>query len=114
MKRMVSWSKFLAVLSYLFFYLNVFLPVVSGAHPLGNWHLRDPLPQGNRLNGVTYGKNTFLAVGASGTIVTSGDSVNWTARSSGSTYTLYGVAYGKDTFVAVGNFGTIVTSGDGK
>ncbi|MDE2372115.1 MAG: hypothetical protein KGN16_24305 [Burkholderiales bacterium] len=38
---------------------------------------------------------------------------NWTARTSGTTQTLYGVAYGGGTYVAVGARGTIVTSPDG-
>ena len=35
---------------------------------LADWHWRNPLPQGNGLNGVTYGNGTFVVVGGSGTI----------------------------------------------
>ena len=53
------------------------------------------------LNGVTYGNNTFVAVGGS-TILTSPDGVSWTIRTSGTSYGLNGVTYGNNTFVAVG------------
>jgi subtilisin family serine protease len=81
--------------------------------PLENWHWRNPLPQGNTLNGVTYGNSTFMAVGYSGTILTSTDGASWTPRTSGTIDRLYGVTYGGGTFMAVGEAGTIVTSPDG-
>jgi len=58
--------------------------------------------------GVTYGNNTFVAVGE--TIQTSPDGVTWTPRPSGAFDALKGVAYGNNTFVAVGDNGIILQS----
>ena len=56
----------------------------------------------------------FLAVGASGTLLTSSDGTTWTSRTSGTTNDLRSVAYdGSSTIVAVGFSGTILTSSDG-
>ena len=65
------------------------------------------------LNGVTYGNNTFVAVGQSGTVRTSSDNgATWDNGTSGTTKWLYEVAYGNSTFVAVGQSGTHIHSGD--
>ena len=71
------------------------------------------------LNGVTYGNGLYVAVGDSGTILTSPaatgsllDGSIWTSRPSyGSS--LNGVTYGNGLFVAVGQSGEIFTSPDG-
>ena len=56
----------------------------------------------------------FLAVGASGTLLTSSDGTTWTAQTTGTTNALRAVAYdGSSTLVAVGWSGTILTSSDG-
>ena len=68
---------------------------------------------GNTLKGVTFGNNTFVAVGNNGAILTSSDGVTWTTRTSGSTTLLWSVGFGNNTFVVVGNGGTILTSSDG-
>ena len=90
----------------------------SGPSALDNWHVRTSGTT-NELNGITYGKGTFVAVGDD-TILTSPDGVTWTSIDSGTTASLYGVAYGNGTFVAVGSAGTglisigaILTSPDG-
>jgi hypothetical protein len=57
-------------------------------------------------------RNTFVAVGANGTILTSPDGGTWTLRASLPTNSLYGAAYGNGTFVAVGYRGAILTSPD--
>ncbi len=59
------------------------------------------------LSEVTYGNNTFVAVGWHGAILTSPDGVTWTERTSGTTESLKGVTYGNNTFVAVGGSGNI-------
>ena len=65
------------------------------------------------LKGVTYGNNTFVAVGQNGTIRTSSDNgATWDNGTSGTTKWLYEVAYGNSTFVAVGQRGTHIYSGD--
>ena len=56
------------------------------------WTLR--IPGFNDLNGVAYGDGLFVAVGNRGTILTSPDGVNWTARTSGTSNNLYAVTYG--------------------
>jgi len=60
-----------------------------------------------------YGNSTFVAVGESGTILTSSDGTTWTSRTSGTTNHLYGVTYANSTFVTVGDNATILTSSDG-
>jgi hypothetical protein len=57
------------------------------------------------LNGAAYSPalNLYVVVGASGTILTSTDSVTWTSRTSGFANELYAVAYGNGVFVAVGD-----------
>lgn len=65
------------------------------------------------LNGVTYADGTFVAVGKSGTILTSLDGRTWTIRRSGGTADLDAVARGSQSFVAVSDNGTILTSPDG-
>jgi photosystem II stability/assembly factor-like uncharacterized protein len=67
-------------------------------------------PTSNSLYGVTYGNNIFVAVGSSGTILTSPDGVTWTQQTSGTSRRLNGVTYGNNIFVAVGDISTILTS----
>ena len=55
----------------------------------------------------------FVAVGNSGTILTSSDGTSWTSPTSGTSNDLKGVTYANSTFVAVGKSGTILTSTDG-
>lgn len=65
------------------------------------------------LHYVTYGNNTFVAVGYYGNIVTSSNASNWTSRDFDTSASLQGVTYGNNIFVTVGNLGTILTSSDG-
>jgi hypothetical protein len=74
----------------------------------------------NALQKIVYGNGIFVAVGVSGTIVssTAGNLLSFTVRTSGTTQTLNDVAYGlvngtTPTWVAVGNNGTILRSTDG-
>jgi hypothetical protein len=55
----------------------------------------------------------FAAVGAGGTIATSGDGARWTAEESPTSADLTAVTFGHETLVAVGSGGTIVSSLDG-
>lgn len=71
------------------------------------------------ITGVTYGNDTFVAVGDNGAILTSSDDgVSWTYEEQKDEYccgiTFGGVTYGNGTFVAVGWDGAILTSSDGK
>ena len=87
--------------------------ISPSADPLDNWHLRNPLPQGNTLRGVTYGNGIFVAAGDNGTILTSPDGVEWQSSNPELIDSLNGVTYGNGIFVAVGDNGTILTSPDG-
>jgi hypothetical protein len=72
------------------------------------------------VKGVTYGNNTFVAVGAGGKIAHSADGIIWTAATTTAsgfgTADVNGVAYGGGKFIAVGGQDTtakIATSTDG-
>jgi photosystem II stability/assembly factor-like uncharacterized protein len=63
---------------------------------------------------VTYGNSNFVTVGNSGTIYTSSDNgITWISKTSGTTETLYEVTYDNSILVTVGGSGTILTSSDG-
>ena len=50
----------------------------------------------NNIYGIVYGNSTYVAVGASGTIITSSDNGDtWTSRTSGTSVDLYKVTYGQ-------------------
>ena len=69
--------------------------------------------QRNNLMDVTFGNNTFVAVGSSGTIVRSTDNgSSWDNATSPTSKGLFGVAFGNNTFVGVGGYGNIVRSTD--
>lgn len=57
---------------------------------------------------------TYVAVGESGTILTSATGSSWSAETSPTSSTLYAVAQGDGKLVAVGAGGTILTSVDGE
>jgi hypothetical protein len=77
-----------------------------------NWVKINP-GTGRSLYDVAWGEGKFVAVGESGTIVTStDDGQTWSQASSGSTDSLRGVAYGNGIFVAVGVSGEVLTSPD--
>ncbi len=64
------------------------------------------------LFGVAWSGTQFVAVGNSGTILTSPNGIAWTTRTSGTTNNLVDVAWSGTQFVAVGG-GIILTSPDG-
>lgn len=64
------------------------------------------------LYAITKANGLYVAVGDSGTIITSPDGVTWTARTSGTNYALNDVTWTGSEYVAVGQFGTILTSPD--
>lgn len=66
----------------------------------------------NDLYSVAFGVAGFVAVGANGTIIQSGDSAVWTTRFSGTSQPLYAVAPISGGYIAVGGGGTILTSTD--
>ena len=85
--------------------LTLHLAPVAAAGPSPDiWTWRNPLPTGNQLNSITYGKGLFVAVGANNTIVTSPDARNWSQQVAPTNCSLSGIAYspGQTLFVAVG------------
>ena len=50
----------------------------------------------------TTSSGLFIAVGASGTLLTSSDGTTWTSRTSGTTNNLSAVSYGNSILVVVG------------
>ena len=65
------------------------------------------------LTSVRWMGTQFVAVGATGTILTSPDGLVWTPRSSGTTSQLNGLAWSGKQIVAVGTGGTVMTSFNG-
>lgn len=65
------------------------------------------------LASVTWLGTQFVAVGATGTILTSPDGLAWTPRTSGTTSRLNGLAWSGRRMVAVGTAGIVVTSSNG-
>jgi hypothetical protein len=67
------------------------------------------------LYGITYGNKQYLAVGSSGAIITSPDSLNWSLQTNSvlTPCTLSAIAWGNSEFVAVGEGGWTMRSGDG-
>jgi hypothetical protein len=61
----------------------------------------------------TIAAETYLAVGDSGTILTSADGATWTSQTAGTSASLRGVAAKAGTAVAVGQHGTVLFSADG-
>ena len=41
------------------------------------WEWRNPLPQGNDLNSITFGNGRFVAVGTEGTVISSSNGRLW-------------------------------------
>ena len=76
------------------------------------WAAHDP-GISDSLTSVAFSGSIYVAVGNSGRIITSPDSINWTSRS----YSVYGflnsVIWSGSQFVAVGAGGVILTSVDG-
>lgn len=65
------------------------------------------------LRGVTFGAGRYVAVGESGSILTSTDGVFWSPAVSGTDLALHAVAHAEQGFVAVGALGTVLWSDDG-
>jgi hypothetical protein len=66
----------------------------------------------NTLKAVATSGSVFVAVGDSGTVLTSPNGTTWTLRNSGSDAALGGVANGGGVWAVVGADGTILTSSD--
>ena len=95
----------------LFWGLIVFWTNVSSAvtSPLDQWHWSNPLPQGNTLNGITFGNNIFITVGDSDAIVYS-DGKNWRTRTSVADNWLRALTFTDNILLAAGDLETILWS----
>src|SRR6266850_4866559 len=67
----------------------------------------------NTLLAVTHGTNLFVAVGETGTIITSTDGTTWTVRNSGTLASLRAIAFHQSRFIAAGDGGIVLASPDG-
>lgn len=66
------------------------------------------------LNGVVWSGSQFVAVGDTGTILTSFDGLTWIVRTSGSTDELKSIAWSGSKYAVVGGwYGTVLLSSDG-
>jgi len=77
----------------------------------GLWSVSTPVTGLNDLRGVTH-SSIFVAVGTSGTLLTSADGLAWTTQTAPSPLTNFNaITYG-GTYVAVGTGGVLLTSAD--
>ena len=76
----------------------------------GVWNRTDP--GFGPLRGVVYGRDRFVAVGDTGTVITSTNGSNWTKLEGGTQTNLWTIAFLNDQFVAAGEK-TVITSPDG-
>ncbi len=105
-------GKFLAKASYYDEVPNAkFLSSVDGV----NWTVLSNTGAAlGRVSGIAYGAGTYVGVGGYGSILTSPDTLTWTAREALVTdYELSGVAGNGSTLVTVGAGGTILSSSNG-
>lgn len=93
-------------------FLLILLVQATLADPLTVWHSREPLPTGNTLNGIAYGKGRFIAVGNSGTILASSNGVDWACCPSGVNPDLTAIAFANGRFLVGGKAGLMLYSDD--
>jgi hypothetical protein len=89
------------------------LSFTLGAHAQDTWSSVTNATAAD-LWGICWGDHKFVAVGQSGTVLTSDDGTSWTSRTSDSTEWLLAVTYSADLklYVVVGDHGTVLTSTD--
>lgn len=94
--------------------LAVALTASSGAsQPCGSWQWANPLPQGNNLTDVAYGRGVYVAVGDAGSVLFSRDAKAWEVVQIGTALGLRAVSWSDGLFTAVGDAGTVALSPDG-
>ena len=76
-------------------------------------HNYDPTTSTTSTDNTTTSIGLFVAVGTTGTILTSPVGRTWTSRTPETLNHLQGNTYANSTFVTVGDNGTILTSSDG-
>lgn len=65
------------------------------------------------LNDIYYANSMYIAVGKTGTIMTSFNGENWSYQTSTVTYDLNKIIYDGTYWIAIGNHGIIITSSNG-
>lgn len=88
--------------THLFFTLT-FLFMSSICYGELTWHSVKPYPMTNSINEITYGNGFYVAVGDSGTIITSVDSKKWELQESGTDYKLESIIYANGCFLVIGS-----------
>ena len=100
-----------------FFYITLLASAFTDVVVPDNWRWRNPLPNSNLLAGVAYGKETYVAVGELGAIISSVNGTVWVKSNTDITKSLHKVAFSDNRFVAVGEdigtYDVILTSTDG-
>ncbi|MCL5096060.1 MAG: hypothetical protein M1608_00700, partial [Candidatus Omnitrophica bacterium] len=77
------------------------------------WQAMEPRPTDNDLQGVCCFSNRWVVTGGGGTILTSNNGTNWTARPTSTSAFLSSVTAFPYGWVAAGDLGTLLTSPDG-
>jgi hypothetical protein len=72
-----------------------------------------PLAGGDIIYAMAFGNNLFIAAGASGKMMTSTDSINWTTRNSGTTAQINTLNYGNNFWVYGAGVGIFAISTNG-
>jgi hypothetical protein len=91
------------------------LLIATVAVAQNGWTVRNPTPTDALINQITYGAGKFVAVGNSGTVLTSDDGITWTEQPRlAERPTLSCVVFGNAVFVALDQLGTSYTSPDGR
>jgi len=100
---------------YYFILISIFsLTVISCAKKDDDSSSSDNSTSSDNSSSSSSSSGVFLAVGTSGTLLTSPDAITWTSRTSGTSNYLRSFAFDdNNTGVVVGNSGTILTSNDG-
>ncbi len=86
--------------------------VIISSPDLEHWTVRETTSE-ERLYGVAYGNDTFVAVGHQGTVLTSDDGIEWTEQDSGTWKRINAITFGDGYFVAVGHEDYLAVSTNG-
>lgn len=108
---MAVWAGVERARTILFGFVLALLCAKAGAQ--SEWTWRNPLPQGNHLHSVAWTGSRWVAVGNTGTVLTSPDAVSWTLRQSGTRSDLFAVVWNGSGLLALGGDGEVLHSADG-
>ena len=84
-------------------------PAHAACPPTSPWDVQPVAGSGQRLSGIAYGDGLWVAVGASGEVMSAADGETWTdLTASPQSYDFLDIAYGDGTFMAVGSSGVVI------